>query len=599
MPHSGKVAEAVQKGLEVGLFQRIHGVAVIPRPESVLVLFGTTQPCVPIVEVVQLRVPVTSVQIEDVLDVRFPIFAPMTTEHAFVLGSPHKPLPQGQLLQLRITAPPSRYPKLNPRSARHWVSFSTLRRSASVHIEKIHVRVDGDPLDAGELDWRFAVYDTIRRVLAAEPQFIADANAYDGKDVHADLRFAIPVAPDELRLYAKCVDNDEFAFPNPFAGLQGPGSAGKKPPETPPDAAGHGDNDYGEWTELLFTFPLPDVPGSHQQKHVVDSVWGGLSFSVHFVVETKVESPVEQAIGGLKTKVHTASTTAGLGEMAGGGGPGNGHLLAPGPDGHLLHRRLGTDLQRRSRDAWQAVGTLWASQLTTATTDGGEIHVYTLDDRGAVRRRRWPAERDPSPEQPWEKLGGRMHGTITAVPRRGGVVDLFARGRDGGCYHRAVGARSGRDSDWVRLGDWPADATLTALAAGPGSLHLILADEQGNVRHKHRDGGAWKPGRERWTEIGDDALRGPVAASAGADGGVALVVAAGEGRVFWKEWRDGRWRPDGAAWEGGVTIEEVLGDQAKAEEPAATPGRPPRTLRGSGARAALRAAAPRRAAGRR
>lgn len=285
--------------------------------------------------------------------------------------------------------------------------------------------------------------------------------------------------------------------------------------------------------------------------------------------------------------------------MAGGGGPGNGHLLAPGPDGHLLHRRLGTDLQRRSRDAWQAVGTLWSSQLTTATTDGGEIHVYTLDDRGAVRRRRWPAERDPSPEQPWEKLGGRMLGTITAVPRRGGVIDLFARGRDGGCHHRAVGARSGRESDWVRLGDWPADATLTALAAGPGSLHLILADEQGNVRHKHRDGGTWKPGRERWTEIGDGALRGPVAASAGADGGLALVVAAGEGRVFWKEWRDGRWEPDGAAWEGGVTIEEALGDQAKAEEPAAIPGVPPRAWRGSRARAALRAAAPRRAAGRR
>lgn len=547
MPPADRVREALEQSLALGVFQRIENVTVIPRPESALVLFSTTQPCVPIVEVLQQRVPVTSVQKEELLDVRFPIFAPLTTEHAFVVGSPYKPLPQGAHLLLRITAPPSQYRKVNPKSAVYRGAFDTLRRSAVVRIEKLHVRVDGDPLDAGELYWSFALYDAIRRVQAGAPAFHTDRNAYDSKDIDVDIRFPVPVAPDQLTLYSKCIDDDTFRL--------GVRAVGYAPPAVPPEAAGRGENDWGEWTELLFTFALPDVPGNHRLEREIESIWGGVSFSLRMVVETKVESRFEGAIGGVKTKSVAPSTTAGLGEAAEAGGPGNGRMLAPGPDA-LFYRRMDLDA-RNGRHAWRPIAPLWSPQITTATGDDGQIHVYTLDDKGAVRRLRWRAERDPLPDGEWENLGGRMRGAIAAVPGRDGAADLFARGSDGAVYHRAVAANDRRARRWEPLGEAVPDAKLMAIAAGPRRLHLILADEQGNVLHKYREGGRWRPGQERWDDLGGS-FSGPVVATAGDDGTLALVATAEGGRAFWKEWGDGRWRPDGREWDGGATIDEAL-----------------------------------------
>ena len=233
------VLNAIKVAYDEGFILKIQGLRVARRVQTAKVIFNTTQPTVPIVEALEPIGPAGQGGLQQV-DVKFPIFSPQVKQHAIQLGSPTKRLPQGTRMLARVTAPPTKFPYLNPKSVVQSVWFSTLNRRATVTIDEIIVRNDSDTSAAGEMSFGMAFYDGETGERLTTPEFVGrDNNAYDDKVIPVNRSQVIRVAPDQLTLYALGVDWDDIDFPWPGGTFSKKGIA---PPTLLPEIPNKGDD---------------------------------------------------------------------------------------------------------------------------------------------------------------------------------------------------------------------------------------------------------------------------------------------------------------------------------------------------------------------
>ena len=546
------VQQALALGLEGGFLQRIQGLTVLPCVQTALVLFQTTQATTPIVEALIERTDPPGQRGLHQIDVKFPIFAPQTTEHQIQLGSATKRLPQGTRLLAQVTAPPTLYKEINPRSTVGSVWFSTLVRRATVTIDEIVVRVDGDPGSEGEMTFALAIYDGDTGQRLTEPDFIADGDAHDGKHIGVNRTHTIANAPDSLILYAFGYESDTYDIPLPFTGI---GRRGIRPPDIVPESASHGEDQYAQWADGLDTVNLPTfTTDSFSVSRQLDSIWGAISFHVRYRVSATVESrfdgPIRERFK-LKTLKRTALAP---GDVSGARTEaGDTHLFTTTAGGMLLYQYDSGARWRRSIPEWQSLGAAPSASLTAHTGPDGTIHLFSPDDAGTLLYRTLPGDGRPARDARWERLGGNVAGPVRAVSVDG-VIELYALGRDGTLWQRYLGERF--DDRWHDLGRSPGG--ILDVVTGGQVVHAFASDDRGTVSHKARVDGRWLPLKRGWFPLGGG-FGGPVVAAAEEDGSAAVVAFGRCGEVRSRTWRDGHWDAERDAW-GTVPLPDAAND---------------------------------------
>ena len=566
-PISKNGLAALDKALSSGFVQRIENVAVLPEPQAVRAWFTTSQPTVPIVEVSNERLDARDPK--QVFDVKFHLFSPPITEHAYRLGEGERRLSQGTRHILHITAPATAYLTMNPSVPTREVRFSTLLRRAVVRVNHIYVHSSGDGTSPGDLSIVLAVYDGEQGAMIGAP-YTRRGSVEGRTTVPINHAFTIERAPDSLTLYAFIVDSDIPDFPVPGVGMPLPGmlSSGVEPGQSTGIAY---EKPY--WAGGLVTrhVNLPrDTTDSWVQQLTMSPPVGVVNYLLDFTVEVRVWHPVEDSIPGIrrtKRVKRLPSVTAGIGAVGGVfGRDGSAHHVSIGPEQSLLVQRTAPPEAEQSEDRWQSLGPVWSAPVSLVADRAGTIHALTVDENGTAQHRCWTEDAEPHPDEEWDSLGGTLIGPILAHQAADGLY-LFARGRDGTLQHR-VGFAQGpgqRRSAWTSLGSCP-DGSLEVVGSARAGVHLFAHDHQGDVHHKSFDGKAWQPGPTSWTRLGDSG-GSKLLASAGDDGDVAVVALIEDGTVRWKEWRRGRWSPRDLRWESGPSIDALLDDAAPDQQP--------------------------------
>jgi hypothetical protein len=546
------VLNAIKIAFDEGFIQRIKNLTVIPRVQTAQILFQTTQPTIPIVEALEEADPSGQGKM-DLVDVKFPIFSPLVKDHNIQLGSATKRLPQGTRMLARVTAPPTMFKEINPKSAVEQAWFSTLNRRATVSIDEIIIRVDGDPGGSGEMSFGLRFYDGETGQPLTSAEFVGqDNNAYDGKVIPVNRRQVIRVAPDQLVLYACGTDWDSIDIPWPGQSFS---LKGIVPPPVLPEAPRKGEDDFAQWAEGLDTVNLPTFPTDNfRVTRQLDSLWGAVSFHVKYTVSCRVWSRFEdQMIIPAPKTMALKAVVAAAGEVAGARTEaGHVHLMTTTPTGDLLYRHV-APLSRDGRQSeWRPIGSAPSEYLTVHTGSDGTIHLFSPDRAGMVCHRSFSAGDAPSPDDRWERLGGDVSGPVRAATV-GRSIELFALGRDGTLLHR----RLDDDGDaWENLGRCPGG--LVDVIASRDTVHVFAADACGRVSHKHRTDGRWLPSRRDWTGLGGG-FGGPIVAATDEHGTVAVVAFTEHGEA---QWQDGRWDRDHEAWQ----LAELPDEQADDEQ---------------------------------
>lgn len=557
-----KVSQAVQvaikEGTRLGIIQEIQNLRVAPRVQVVWAGFETTQPTVPIIEVLKDHQDPPGQQFVEQIDAKFPIFGGKQMVHKYWLGERRR-LNQGTEYILAVTAPATQFMGANPHPAHTSRTFMTLRRRCVITIDNIRVRNDGDPGGTGEMEWAFAVYDGETRARLTEPQFYQNDDAGDGDNLFVHIVFTIDYAPDSLILYAFGIDWDRDIIPLPGQGLN---AIGIRPPDRAPDEAQTGDPDAGEWAEGLFEFDVPDWPiGKRQFQYTLASKWGGVSYYVDFRFDTEIWSvaPPVRKHAFSSPSLARVGTTAHIGDAAvAHSSAGKKHMVALGPDERLLYASASADLRGEGHHDWQQIGTHWDSPVTTLASADGCLWLATLDREGAVRVKHLPGDAAlPEADSPWETLGGAMTGALVGAVSEDGRMHLVGQDREGGLQHALLGDRKPGDAEngFTRI-DTPSGTLCGAVAARDGTLHLLLEREGHQLAHR-----AWNPARpddeSGWTELGET-FGGPVLFVGDEEDRVAVLTLDPEENAFYKEWQDGRWTPEGRDWEKGGSVHRMI-----------------------------------------
>ena len=144
---------------------------------------------------------------------------------------------------MRITAPASAYPSLNPTPFILTVKVRTLARSAFVTFAQIEMFQPGDPSGVGEDSFAFAVYDrdAAKQLGSVEyPGGNKTVSISAGSKPLIHKQIDVPVAPKHLRLWSSGHDFDGPPF---YGGLNVPIDA----PAAMPAGPDSGLNASGEW----------------------------------------------------------------------------------------------------------------------------------------------------------------------------------------------------------------------------------------------------------------------------------------------------------------------------------------------------------------
>ncbi len=238
---------------EHGYLQVISKIVLTPTTESVTVRFETTQPCSPFAEVLRDD-PDPAKQVR--IDSRFSLLSKIFV-HNFDLGGEVHPLTQDTRHLVRITAPASAYPSLNPTPFIPTVKVRTLARSAFVTFAQIEMFQPGDPSGVGEDSFAFAVYDrdAAKQLGSVEyPGGNKTVSISAGSKPLIHKQIDVPVAPKHLRLWASGHDFDGFPF---YGRLNVPIDA----PAAMPAGPDSGLNASGEWATGTRDTDLPTIWG--------------------------------------------------------------------------------------------------------------------------------------------------------------------------------------------------------------------------------------------------------------------------------------------------------------------------------------------------
>ena len=135
---------------------------------------------------------------------------------------------------------------------------------------------------------------------------------------------------------------------------------------------------------------------------------------------------------------------------------------------------------------------------------------------------KWRTGRE-EPFQPggggFQHLGGPITSNITAVSWGPGRIDLFARGADGDVVHKhRDGGDTGTWSAWESIGGKlsPPYDNICAVSGEPGRIDVIVGDRSRGAYHRYLvAGGTWSPSGGFWEPWGGNFAGAPATAAWG------------------------------------------------------------------------------------
>jgi hypothetical protein len=532
------VQEAAKTAYDLGVLQRVEDWRIAPRADFVLTSFQTTQPTVPIVEVFRYEQNPTGYQMP--VDVYFPILGQKQTSHKSALGLGSRRLLQGQEYVMTVTAPATQFMQANPKPTKVSRRFTTLHRRCQVRLQRIRVRIDGDPGGSGEMRWTFGVYDAENGQLISDSAYWQDFDAWDGKHISTDIILNIDNAPNTLKIYAFGVDEDQDTFGVKLIGLD--------VPVIIPSEAQVGENDLWQWAEGILEVEIPDYPvGIHGEDYVLASKWGLISYYIDLHVETEIWSVTNKTTKSFHSSTRSLSaSTKSLGTVAGAKSSGGKfHFLAPGTDNRLLFAAIDPLNPRTSGLEWHPIGAGWSEKLSLVAGRDGEMFLFTVDADGIVQSKSWREDQRPESNDSWHDLGGRMTQVFAVATERADIT-LIGQGQDRMLYLLAL-REGARGNQWVSVAPLRG-SILNVLKAQDESVHVFAQEHDGQVLHLYWDTSTQEPRECNWQEL-NDVPQGELIFGAGQDNSIAIVSIGEQGTIAYKEWLGGRWQGDSNGWD--------------------------------------------------
>ena len=193
------------------------------------------------------------------------------------------------------------------------------------------------------------------------------------------------------------------------------------------------------------------------------------------------------------------------------------HVFSRGITRALTHTRQRWNGTAVAWEAWESLGGVLASgPQQRGISDGTNfLNLYVRGADKAVWRKSEQANvtTDPSGRRlgvrwsSWESLGGSMSSGVYAASTPDGLSEVFARGPDRGLWHKRQAFRAGSaEPSW---GKWlPLSGTLSSAPEAvtvpqlQGEIHVFARGLDGGVWHKNQVGGALPNGSVAWTKWG-------------------------------------------------------------------------------------------------
>jgi hypothetical protein len=238
-------------------------------------------------------------------------------------------------------------------------------------------------------------------------------------------------------------------------------------------------------------------------------------------------------------------------------GPNRLDILVTGTDGAVYHKAWaggpdwypGNGLEDWNRIGGQIFGTPAA---TTWGADRLDIVVAGLD--GAVYHKAWDTDTwYPGPgHDEWDRLGGTVIASPTAISWGPDRLDIFGVGTDNGVYHKWWGDSDWRPDPlnpdvWEALGSPDASgvfSTPTVVSWGLGRLDVFVVGSDTSMYHKAFEGGTWYPdGQDNWERLGGNFAGAPAAVCWGPDR-IDIFASGIDAQLWHKFWDGSNWGPD-------------------------------------------------------
>jgi hypothetical protein len=537
--------------------QRVQGVVVDARPESVRLSFSTVIATVPVVEI-NRQADFAAGGLEHVT---LPWGEPKT-QHAFSFA----PLLQNTKHFFRITAGGSG--QADMKAAVFTGTFTTGTRFVRVTVRELEAVHSGDSGDIltnpeGRAEWHavFKVFDRNSGVL----QFIRDfpekgwETVANGAVVSFPFGAAgdpIPRASRRLRLQGVVIETDKPDVMLPGSGLNTMGVGNSMP-----DGTTHMTTATGEYADSFADAVLSDLPGTFSRDVVLDSG----PFELQFVMRVRIDTTVRRAAAAEPPfVVRPTNPKLALAQGAGASrmmvqGSRRVLLMAQGADRQLYLCSMETDPDtlrsmpaERVAGRWRRVaGELTGPVIVVPSADRSIDFVGTGAD-GQVLHAVFDADSAAEEAPRWRELRARIAGTVTAVRAADGGLHVLGLARDGRLQHGVLAARSaGGEARWESRGSGELREPVCAAEAG-GQLHVFAAGRAGGVFHcRSRDAAEWEP-------LGTQSFSAGLAARTAHDGRTIVLFGFDSDRtVHCKIWNGRRWTPSQLVWTKLGTMDEL------------------------------------------
>lgn len=218
------------------------------------------------------------------------------------------------------------------------------------------------------------------------------------------------------------------------------------------------------------------------------------------------------------------------------------HVFATAPDGSVRHHWVGAG-RADSLEGWLEAANDFAADTAlspAALVTGDRLHLWVVDRSGRARHKAWDGEAWAPEVQGWADLGGALASRVVPVAVTADAPELFARGRQGGLWHRAA-----TTGEWQRI-EAVGEGAPTAVALR-GELHLVARASDGTLRHRVRGASGWS---EAATLPLAATIDDPALVTMGAQ--VVLVVRTAAGELLGATRSGQRWTAWPAPLAGGV-----------------------------------------------
>jgi hypothetical protein len=465
-------------------------------------------------------------------------------------------LDQGVQYWYRITALDPRPPaQKDPASPVTVVGGSaTLKRTATVSVDRLRVWMDGDRGSPGEMQFWAGLYDGVGRGIISDPLFYPSSGfaSIDDKENRSILNpFGAPVdldpAPDSLAIFAYVVEDDRWDIL----------PAGFLPVGTPvalPTSSLFFESESYDIAELRQSFRLADTEGTQEIPFEIFSALGKLTFSLR----GKITSTVVRLLADVGLQ-RSAVPSTGVKRAATGLLDARPIFVTAGktlvtftldPDGHIYRQRKNA----RSMSDVQLIGDTPVRALVAVANDEDLIDVIGMAERGGLVHARFAADDRSVPV--WKELRVELAEEPSVIHARDGSLHLFGRDPNGALMHGSVAPDGGEAGDWQRLGE---GFIGRAAAAGPvgDSVHLFVRRQGKGIAHGLVSLRRGEANAVRWDDLSAP-FEGSILAARVDDGAVVALGWDEHDVVWYKAWEKDRIDPAGPDWERLGTSEEIF-----------------------------------------